>query len=77
MDQIFKGLKSKHSDMENTILRLWAKLIDKGRYDDFSTNSSHNWFCSRTGVQLLLDNTQFVLSALNTVNYFSTARHSH
>ena len=34
VDQIFKELKSKHSDMENTKLRLWAKLIDKGRYDD-------------------------------------------
>ena len=34
VDQIFKELKSKHSDMENTKLRLWAKLIEKGRYDD-------------------------------------------
>ena len=34
VDQIFKDLKSKHSDMENTKLRLWAKLIEKGRYDD-------------------------------------------
>ena len=30
VDQIFKELKSKHSDMENTNLRLWAKLIEKG-----------------------------------------------
>ena len=34
VDRIFKELKSKHSDMENTKLRLWAKLIEKGRYDD-------------------------------------------
>ena len=34
VDQIFKELKSKHSEMENTKLRLWAKLIEKGRYDD-------------------------------------------
>ena len=34
VDQIFKELKCKHSDMENTKLRLWAKLIEKGRYDD-------------------------------------------
>ena len=34
-DQIFKELKHKHSDMANTKLRLWAKLIDKGRYDDY------------------------------------------
>ena len=26
--------KYKHSDMENTKLRLWGKLIEKGRYDD-------------------------------------------
>ena len=36
VDQIFKKLKSKHSDMENTKLRLWlrAKLIEKDHYDD-------------------------------------------
>jgi len=34
VDHIFKELKSKHSDMENTKLRLWAKLIEKGHYDD-------------------------------------------
>ena len=34
VDRIFKELKSKHSDMENTKLRLWAKLIEKGHYDD-------------------------------------------
>lgn len=35
VDQIFKDLKTKHSDMENPKLRLWAKLIDRGRYDDY------------------------------------------
>jgi len=34
VDHIFKESKSKHSDMENTKLRLWAKLIEMGRYDD-------------------------------------------
>ena len=33
-DNVDQELKSKHSDMENTKLRLWAKLIEKGRYDD-------------------------------------------
>lgn len=35
VDQIFKDLKTKHPDMEATKLRLWARLVDKGRYDDY------------------------------------------
>ncbi len=35
MDQIFKDLKKKHPDMQSTKLRLWARLIDRGRCDDY------------------------------------------
>ncbi len=34
-DENFKKLKEKHPDMSCPKLRLWAKLISKGRYDDF------------------------------------------
>ena len=37
LDVIFKQLKTKHSTMENAKLRLWARLIEKGRYDDYDT----------------------------------------
>ena len=36
-DEIFKKLKAKHPEMANPKLRLWAKLISKGRYDDYDT----------------------------------------
>lgn len=36
VDVIFKDLKSKHPDMTNPKLRLWAKMIDKGRHDDYN-----------------------------------------
>ena len=35
VDIIFKELKSKHPNMANPKLRLWAKMIDKGRHDDY------------------------------------------
>ena len=35
VDVIFKDLKRKHPDMTNPKLRLWAKMIDKGRHDDY------------------------------------------
>ena len=35
VDAIFKDLKRKHPDMANPKLRLWAKMIDKGRHDDY------------------------------------------
>ena len=34
VDQIFKELKSKHIDIENTKLRLSAKLIENNHYND-------------------------------------------
>jgi hypothetical protein len=34
-DEVFKRLKAKHPDMGNPKLRLWAKLISRGRYDDY------------------------------------------
>ena len=34
VDIIFKELKSKHSNMANPKLGLWAKMIDKGCHDD-------------------------------------------
>ena len=36
-DDIFKQLKDKHSGMDNPKIRLWPKLIAKGRYDDYNT----------------------------------------
>ena len=35
VDLIFKELKKKHPDMHCPKLRLWAKMIDKGRHDDY------------------------------------------
>ena len=35
VDDVFKDLKSKHPDMTNSKLRLWAKMIDKGHHDDY------------------------------------------
>ena len=32
---IFKRLKEKHPDTECTKLRLWARLINRGKYDDY------------------------------------------
>ena len=37
LEVIFKQLKTKHSTMENAKLRLCARLIGKGRYDDYDT----------------------------------------
>ena len=34
-DVIFEQLKKKHSDMENPKLRLWAKIIQSGRWEDY------------------------------------------
>lgn len=34
-DDVYKKLKAKHPDMANPKLRLWAKLISRGRYDDY------------------------------------------
>ena len=36
-DDIFRQLKDKHSGMDNPKIRLWPKLIAKGRYDDYNT----------------------------------------
>ena len=38
VDIIFKELKSKHPNMTNPKLRLWAKMIDKGRHDDYENS---------------------------------------
>jgi hypothetical protein len=32
---IFKELKRKHPDMANPKLRLWARMIEKGRHEDY------------------------------------------
>ena len=34
-DEIYKKLKAKHPDMANPKPRFWAKLISRGRYDDY------------------------------------------
>ena len=36
VDLIFKKLKNNHPDMLGPKLRLWAKMIDKGRHDDYN-----------------------------------------
>ena len=36
VDLIFKKLKSTNPDMDNPKLRLWAKMISKGRHDDYT-----------------------------------------
>ena len=35
-DEVYKKLKAKHPDMANPKLRFWAKLISRGRYDDYN-----------------------------------------
>lgn len=35
VDDVFKKLKEKHSDMPLPKLRLWARLIHTGRHDDY------------------------------------------
>ena len=35
VDEIFRKLKEKHHDMTAPKLRLWARLIQSGRYDDY------------------------------------------
>ena len=36
VDLIFKKLKSTNPDMDNPKLHLWAKMISKGRHDDYT-----------------------------------------
>ena len=36
-DEIFAKLREKHSDTPSPKLRLWAKVIHSGRYDDYDT----------------------------------------
>ena len=36
VDPIFEKLKALHPKMDNPKLRLWAKMIDKGRHDDYN-----------------------------------------
>lgn len=35
VDEIFKKLREKHEDFEGPKLRLWARLLHSGRYDDY------------------------------------------
>ena len=34
-DFVFRQLKENHPDMENPMLRLWAKLIQNGHWEDY------------------------------------------